>query len=229
MKGGYARRCGWLRLTALATACACAFAVACGGGDSNVPSGWTGYAGDGYRAATAPGWELLRLGGLGGGEVRQLPQLDAQLSGLRAALVEALLAWESSTGAGNASPQAGQPTGAVTMLRMTDVDVIAFGDRGSGPPFALMVRPCAPRAEGGEAGTVDVPAALAARGWGGERTMTVDGVEVLLLSRQAQTVTEFMVQRAAGECVDTLMFVAAQRERVTEFVRFLGTLRFEQR
>ena len=208
MTGGYARRCGWLRLVALAAACA--FAVACGGGDSNVPSGWTGYAGDGYRAATAPGWELLRFGTA---ELARPAALDAAVPDLGGVAVELMQALAASSAVG--SPGVG-------MVRVERIDVVVFGDRSAAPPLALVATPCVPSSGA-------APSGARPAGFTAAAPITVDGVQATQLVRELAGRLVVLVQRAAGDCVDALMFVSARAERRADFERFLGTMRFEAR
>jgi hypothetical protein len=188
-------------------------ALACGGGGDGVPSGWTAYEGDGYRAATAPGWELLRFRTA---EVAQLAALDAavpDLGGVAVELMQALAA--SSTPAGSSG---------AGMVRVERMDVVVFGDRLSAPPLALVARPCLPASRVGAAKVM--PAGFTA-----SDPIMLDGVEASQLVREARGGLVVLVLRAVGDCIDVLMFISARPERRADradFERFLGTMRFER-
>ncbi len=205
------RRLVGARVAALVAACA--LASACGGGDSDVPSGWTGYEGDGYRAATAPGWELLRFPA---SEIAQRPELDAKVAGLGTAAAELMRLIAASV------PPAGAAS-AVTVLRIETIDMVVFGERESAPPFALVATPCELANTAAPTGSAP-PAGFAAAD-----SITVDGVQATQLVRETAGGLAVLVQRAVGGCVDVVMFVAAGPERVAEFQRFLGTMRFDER
>jgi len=180
-----------------------ALAVGCGGGGSNVPSGWTGYDDASYRAATAPGWKPLRFGSA---ELTQPAALDRAVPDLGRVAVELMQALTASSAPGS---DAG-------MMRFESLDVTVFGDRAGAPPLALVRTPCVPAGSG-----------AVATGFTAAATITVNGVQARQSLRETVTRLVVLVQRAAGGCVDVVSF-AEPPERRADFERFLGTMRFER-